>query len=85
LRNYTGINTHIESESFFIEFNEKQYECIPMEKNGRMIYQIKFPGHSIYLTQAKARDGEIFWTAIPPDSKLNHIVPILGKQIKNKK
>jgi hypothetical protein len=79
------MNTHIELESFFIVFNEKQYECMSMEKNGRMIYQIKFPGSCIYLTQAKTRDGEKFWTAIPPDSKLNHIVPILGKQIENKK
>jgi hypothetical protein len=79
------MNTPIESESFFIELNEKQYECRPMETNGRMIYQIKFPSAPIYLTQAKARSGEIFWTAIPPDSKLNHVVPILGKQIENKK
>jgi hypothetical protein len=79
------MNTYIKSESFFIEFNEKQYECVPTEKNGRMIYQIKFPSSSIYLTEAKARNGEKFWTSIPPDSKLNHIIPILGKQIENKK
>ena len=79
------MNTPIESESFFIEYNEKQYECQPIEKNGRMVYQIKFPGSTIYLTQAKARDGEKFWTSIPPDSKLNHIIPNLGKQIENNK
>ena len=79
------MNTYIESESFFIEYNEKQYECVRIEKNGRMIYQIKFPNSSIYLTVAKAINGEKFWTSLPPDSKLNHIIPVLAKQIENKK
>jgi len=79
------MNTYMESEGFFIEYNEKQYECVPIEKNGRMIYQIKFPSSYIYLTEAKAINGENFWTSLPPDSKLNHIIPVLGKQIENKK
>ena len=79
------MNIQIESESFFIKFNETHYECVPMEKNGRIIYQIKFPGSTIYLTQAKSLNGKQFWTAVPQDSKLSHIVAIMGKQIENKK
>ena len=54
------MNIHVESESFFIKFNETHYECVPMEKNGRIIYQIKFPGSTIYLTQAKGLNGKQF-------------------------
>lgn len=84
MKNFLCLNIHIKSESFFIEFNETHYECVPMEKNGRIIYQIKFPGSTIYLTQAKDRNGKQFWTSVPQDSKLSHIVVIIGKQIENK-
>jgi len=73
------MNTYTESASFFIEYNEKQYECLPMERNSRMIYQIKFPGSYIYLTEAKA-ETEKNSGHRSAGSKLNHIIPILGKQ-----
>jgi len=79
------MNYDTESESFFIELNDKEYTCVPLEKNGRIIYQIKFPGSSIYLTEAQDRNGTKFWTSIPPDPKLNHIISIFAKQIQNKK
>jgi hypothetical protein len=78
------MNYNIDSESFFIELNDKEYTCTPLEKNGHIIYQIKFPGSSIYLTEAQDINGAKFWTLIPPDPKLNHIVSILVKQIQNK-
>lgn len=71
----------IELARFSIEFKERQYECIGYLKNSRKLYQIKFPNSYLYLTEATARSGEKFWTSIPQDPKLNHIIPALAKQI----
>ena len=79
------MNPDSELKQFFIEFNEKQYECVQIERNGRTLYQIKFPNSFIYLTETIDRKGERFWTSIPQDPKLSHIIPELGKQIQNKK
>jgi hypothetical protein len=79
------MNPDRELKKFVIEFKEKQYECIQMEKNGRTLYQIKFADSYIYLTESITRKGERFWTSIPQDYKLSHIIPELGKQIENKK
>ena len=79
------MNPNGESKTFFIEHNEKQYECVQIEMNGRILYKIKFPNSYIYLTEALTKKGERFWTSIPQDYKISHIIPELGKQIENKK
>ena len=70
-------------ETFSIEFNGKSYSCRPIEKNGRVLYQINFNTSYLYLTQANDFNGKPFWTSIPADRKLSHVVQVLGEQIKN--
>ncbi|SRR6266487_2618247 len=71
-------------ESFFIEFKGKKYNCRAIKVNGRVLYQINFNGGSyLYLTKSINQHGIVFWTSIPQDLKLRHIVSVLGDQIEN--
>ena len=72
-----------QQESFVIEFREKSYNCKPLTVNGRVLYQINFNSSYLYLTVASDFDGKPFWTSIPADNKLKHVVQVLGEQIKN--
>ena len=71
------------SEKFPIEFNGKTYECKPIENAGSMLYQIKFTNSYLYLTVATDRNGNSFWTSIPADCKLSHVVKELSEKIEN--
>jgi len=75
------MNPSVEFDSFTIHFNDKGYECKPIDQNDRMVYRINFNGSYLYLTQAMSRDRHMFWTSIPKDDKLHHIVPLLGSEI----
>jgi hypothetical protein len=71
-------------ESFFIEFNGKEYTCRAIKANGRVLYQVNFNGGSyMYLTKTINQHGFPFWTAIPQDLKLRRIVAELGKQLED--
>ena len=80
---YHFMNQATLKEKFPIEFNGKTYECRPMEKGGSMLYQIKFTNSYLYLTVATDRNGHSFWTSIPADSKLSHVVKKLSEKIEN--
>lgn len=84
LQNLCMKNQVIAEASFSIEFNDCEYPGVLIKVNGRKVYQLRFPGSFIYLTQAVDREGETFWTSVPQDLKLNHIIPYLGKQIEDK-
>lgn len=64
-----------------IEFREKTYPCNRIERNGQVLYQIVFGLSHLYLTKAKGMDNILFWTSIPEDPKLLHIVRELGQLI----
>ena len=67
--------------SIMIEFREKTYPCNRLERNGQVLYQIVFGKSHLYLTKATGMNQVPFWTSIPEDSKLFHIVLELGQQI----
>ena len=64
-----------------LEFQGKQYPCKPIENQGSVVYAIKFEKSILYITKMFGSGGDASWTAIPADSKLNHIVKMLGDQI----
>jgi len=49
------MNQGTTNEKFPIEFNGKTYECRPIEKSGRMLYQINFNSSYLYLTVQRTR------------------------------
>ena len=70
-------------ELFVIDYNEKKYTCRAIQINGRVVYQLNFNGSYLYLTKSINQHGIPFWTAIPQDLKLRHIVAELGKQLED--
>jgi hypothetical protein len=48
-----------------------------------ILYQIVFNKSYLYLTKAMGASGLPFWTSIPQDPKLVHVVIELGKKIEN--
>ena len=68
-------------KSIMIELRDKTYPCNRLERNGQVLYQIVFGKSHLYLTKATGVDKVPFWTSIPEDSKLFHIVLELGQQI----
>jgi hypothetical protein len=70
-------------EKFLVEVNGKTYECRPIDRGGSTLYQINFNSSYLYLTVATDRDGQNFWTSIPADRKLSHIVKELSEKIEN--
>ena len=74
------------SKTFEIEFREKRYDCNRIEKNGMLLYRVLFGQSGLYLSRGLGADGKLFWTSIPADPKLKHVVSELGeiieKQIK---
>lgn len=76
------MNTETSSpDSIMIEFREKTYPCHRLERNGQVIYQLVFGKSHLYMTKAEAADKMPFWTSIPEDPKLLHLVRELGQQI----
>ena len=70
-------------EIFFIELNEKEYTCVAIRANGRILYRINFNGSYLYLTKTINQHGIPFWTAIPQDLKLRRVVAELGRQLED--
>ena len=68
-------------DSTMIEFREKTYLCNRLYRNGQVIYQLVFGKSHLYMTKAERIDKMPFWTSIPEDPKLLHIVRELGEQI----
>jgi hypothetical protein len=71
------------SKTFQIEFRENSYACDLIEQGGMDLYRIRFNQSPLYLTKAVGANGKPFWTSIPADPKLNHIVLELGQKIDN--
>ena len=69
-------------DTFHIIFKDKPYPCKRVEKPQAVFYAVKFDTRILLLTKFIS-NNEFFWTAIPADEKLNHIVKELGTQIDN--
>jgi hypothetical protein len=70
-------------EQFVIELKGQQYGCRALRANGRILYQVKFDRSFLYITKTINQHGIPFWTAIPQDVKLRHIVAEIGKQLED--
>jgi len=68
-------------EPFYIELNNREYSCLAIRANDRMLYKIKFNGSALFVTRALNQHRIPFWTSIPQDPKLLPIVAKLGRQI----
>jgi hypothetical protein len=69
--------------AFTIRYRDKDYACEPISRNNSIFYRVKFHNSYLYLTQAISQNGSTFWTSIPADAKLKHVVHELGKVITN--
>ena len=70
-------------EPFFIQWKDKEYSCSAFKANGRILYRINFMGSYLCITKTINQHGIPFWTSIPQDLKLRHIVIQLGKQLED--
>jgi hypothetical protein len=68
---------------FSLEYKGNSYPCLAFDKPGGALYRIDFGKSCLFLTRAKAPNGTVFWTSIPEDTKINHIVQALGVLIEN--
>jgi len=66
---------------FPVQYQGNDYPCRAFERPDGAVYRIDFGKTSLFLTRARSRDGMPFWTAIPEDTKINHIVQELGALI----
>jgi hypothetical protein len=71
------------TKTSLIEYRENRYTCNQIEYNGMTLYQIVFNKSYLYLTKAMGASGLPFWTSIPQDPKLVHVVIELGEKIEN--
>ncbi len=71
------------TKTSLIEYRENRYTCNKIECNGMILYQIVFNKSYLYLTRAAGAGGQSFWTSIPQDPKLAHLVIELGKKIEH--
>lgn len=71
--------TEITSDSSFqIEYNGHEYRCDPILRGSSTLYRIHFPKSQLYVVKATSAQGQSFWTSIPEDFKLKHLVQQLG-------
>lgn len=68
-------------EGFSIKLGQKQYNCLAFEVNKRVLYRIEFNGSYLYVTKTINQHGIPFWTSIPQNLKLRHIVGELGHEL----
>lgn len=66
---------------FSIDYKGKVYAGQRIENRGSILYVIKFTNSLLCLTKARMANGGEFWTAVPADTKLNHVVQELGQKI----
>lgn len=64
--------------TFDIEYREKTYTCDVIKISTSTLYRVNFPQSPLHLTKAKARNGDSYWTSIPLDEKVKHVVQELG-------
>jgi hypothetical protein len=65
-------------QRFEIEYRDKVYTCDEIRVNNSTLYRVNFPQAPLHITRANARAGEQYWTAIPLDEKVKHVVQELG-------
>ena len=70
--------------TFPVEFQGKVYNVTAFDLPGRSVYRIDFEKTCLFLTKFEAATGGRYWTAVPEDTKINHIVQQLGTIIENK-
>lgn len=75
--------TIYEPITFTIAYKGNSYTGHAFDRPEGAIYRIDFGKTCLFLTRAKSADGSLFWTAIPEDTKINHIVQELGGIIEN--
>jgi len=69
------------NEVFTVVWKEKQYPCSSMQLNGLTVFVVGFTQRPLYLAKGTDTSGQPFWTSIPPDRKLSHVIKELGDQI----
>jgi hypothetical protein len=70
-------------DRFIMEFKGEKCWCQAIRANGRILYQIKFDRSFLYITKTINQHGIPFWTAIPQDLKLRHMVTEIGNQLED--
>jgi hypothetical protein len=73
----------IVGDSFWIEHRNESYPCRAIRANGRILFEVKFHKSKLYITKTINQHGIPFWTAIPQDLKLRHLVAELGRQLED--
>ena len=78
-----GPSPEIVGDSFWIEHKDETYPCRAIRVNSRILFEIKFHKSKLYITKTINQHGIPFWTAIPQDLKLRHLVAELGRQLED--
>ena len=73
----------IVGDSFWIEYKNESYPCRAIRANDRILFEITFHHSKLYITKTINQHGIPFWTAIPQDLKLRHLVADLGHQLED--
>ena len=76
-------SVEIVGDSFWIDHKNESYPCRAIRTNGRILFEIKFHNSKLYITKTINQHGVPFWTAIPQDLKLRHLVAELGHQLED--
>lgn len=76
-------SAEIVGDSFWIEYKNESYPCRAIRVNGRILFEIKFRNSKLFVTKTINQHGIPFWTAIPQDLKLRHLVAELGHQLED--
>ena len=70
------------NEVFTVVWKAKEYPCASKEVKGVTVYVVGFTQRPLYLVKGTDTDtGQPFWTSMPPDRKLSHVIKELGDQI----
>jgi len=75
------MDPEIVGDPFFIVVNNREYSCLPIRANDRILYKINFNNSVLYVTKALNQHRIPFWTSIPQDPTLRPIVSELGRKI----
>ena len=68
------------NEPFTVVWNEKEYPCTPKEVKGLTVYFVGFTQRPLPLVKGTdTTTGQAFWTSMPPDTKLSHVIKALRR------
>jgi len=67
-----------EPGTFSITFQDKIYQVKAFDQPTGSVYRIDFGKSCLFLTKFETAKGERYWTAVPEDTKINHLVQELG-------